>query len=240
MNLSPLLILGMHRSGTSCLAGCLEAGGLTLGDVNTSAPFNRKGNREHERIRSIHDRLLAFHGYSWDKPPAGQLAWRSEDLDALSLETEALRGEAFWGLKDPRTVFCMAGWQSLFAPRMVVTFRHPEAVAASLVNRSLAWKQPMTRETAIDLWSAYNTQILALVRDAAVPCIRYDCRPDQYQSSVADIASGLGLDAGAAVSFYSAELIHNDTADMQVPEQCASVWSQLEALSLAGAHPTLT
>jgi len=29
----PILILGMHRSGTSCLAGCLEEAGLYLGDV---------------------------------------------------------------------------------------------------------------------------------------------------------------------------------------------------------------
>jgi len=43
----PILILGMHRSGTSCLAGCLEEAGLYLGDVNLKAGFNKKGNREN-------------------------------------------------------------------------------------------------------------------------------------------------------------------------------------------------
>tara|TARA_R110000868_G_scaffold208557_2_gene458083 strand:+ start:17623 stop:18345 length:723 start_codon:yes stop_codon:yes gene_type:complete len=240
MSLAPLLILGMHRSGTSCLAGCLEAGGLKLGDVNTSATFNKKGNREHERIRSIHDRLLASHGYSWDRPPPGQLTWGSEDLDALNLETRVFRDEAFWGLKDPRTVFCMQGWQRLFEPRMVVTFRHPEAVAASLVKRSLAWKKPMAREAAIGLWLAYNSEILALVQNCDVQCIRYDCRPDVYQSSVVEIASGLGLDASAAVSFYSAELIHNDSSDLPVPESCAPVWDRLKALSVSNARSMVT
>jgi len=32
-----VLILGMHRSGTSCLAGSLQEAGLYLGEVNTAA-----------------------------------------------------------------------------------------------------------------------------------------------------------------------------------------------------------
>jgi len=43
----PMLILGMHRSGTSCLAGCLQAAGLISGEVNIQAMYNAKGNREN-------------------------------------------------------------------------------------------------------------------------------------------------------------------------------------------------
>ena len=46
----PIVILGMHRSGTSCLAGCLEELGLHLGTVITSAPHNKKGNRENPEL----------------------------------------------------------------------------------------------------------------------------------------------------------------------------------------------
>ena len=45
-----VLVLGMHRSGTSCLAGSLQQAGLELGDVFTSNPFNKKGNREHRDV----------------------------------------------------------------------------------------------------------------------------------------------------------------------------------------------
>ena len=240
MNTSPLLILGMHRSGTSCLAGCLEAGGLALGKVNTAAGFNKKGNREHEGIRSIHDALLAHHGFSWDRPPPGQVAWRDTDLEALDRETRALSEEASWGMKDPRTVFCMDGWRTRFTPRLVVTFRHPEAVAASLMKRSMAWKQPMTHQAAISLWLAYNGEILRLVSGSDIQCIRYDIEADTYQASVADIAGQLGLDARAAVSFFSAELINNDWAGHPVPEICMPVWDRLTALSALKASSTVT
>jgi hypothetical protein len=43
--ISPIIILGMHRSGTSLVAGCLEAAGLYLGPVNNYAPFNKKGKQ---------------------------------------------------------------------------------------------------------------------------------------------------------------------------------------------------
>ncbi|MEQ8923520.1 MAG: hypothetical protein RIE60_22200 [Roseovarius sp.] len=34
----PVTVLGMHRSGISLVSACLEAAGLFLGEVNTSAP----------------------------------------------------------------------------------------------------------------------------------------------------------------------------------------------------------
>ena len=37
-----VMILGMHRSGTSMLAGSLQEAGLALGDVLTEAPYNPK------------------------------------------------------------------------------------------------------------------------------------------------------------------------------------------------------
>ena len=37
MKRPPVAVIGMHRSGTSCLAGCLEDLGLNLGDVITEA-----------------------------------------------------------------------------------------------------------------------------------------------------------------------------------------------------------
>ena len=47
---APVAVIGMHRSGTSCLAGCLEDLGLTLGPVNTRAGEHGVMNRPEARI----------------------------------------------------------------------------------------------------------------------------------------------------------------------------------------------
>ena len=67
-------IVGMHRSGTSCLAGTLEEAGLHLGNVITEAPHNAKGNRENRSIMDLHEELLVHSGGSWDRPP-DRLSW---------------------------------------------------------------------------------------------------------------------------------------------------------------------
>lgn len=226
MTINPLLILGMHRSGTSCLAGCLEAGGLVLGDVNTSAAHNARGNREHETIRAIHDRLLAVHGYSWDHPPPGQLRWRPADLEDLKSATEAFQKHSNWGFKDPRSIFCLTGWKDLFSPRLIATFRHPIAVSQSLIKRSQAWRTPMREQEALSLWVDYNTELLN-VSDKSVPFIRYDTSPDIYREQIEALSGGLKLDAEAALQFYTPDLTHHVSADVAVPHSCANVWDQL-------------
>ena len=54
-----IAILGMHRSGTSCLTGSLQEAGLELGEHHTWNPYNRKGNRENQDFVDLHDAILA-------------------------------------------------------------------------------------------------------------------------------------------------------------------------------------
>lgn len=46
-------VLGMHRSGTSVLAGCLGNYGLYLGEVVREAPHNKEGNNENLAVRAL-------------------------------------------------------------------------------------------------------------------------------------------------------------------------------------------
>ena len=51
---APIFVLGMLRSGTSCLTGILEEAGLFLGDVKRKSRFNAKGNRPHPAFHQEH------------------------------------------------------------------------------------------------------------------------------------------------------------------------------------------
>src|SRR5205085_1596864 len=74
-------VLGMHRSGTSCLAGTLEEAGLYLGEVIRKSPFNPKGNRENPLIMALHEELLSANSGSWDDPPR-EVVWSDEQRRA--------------------------------------------------------------------------------------------------------------------------------------------------------------
>ena len=224
----PVLILGMHRSGTSCLAGCLEAAGLHLGAVNTAAPFNKKGNREPEHIRELHDALLEQNGASWNVPPAGPLDWPANLLEALKQRTADLATENCWGIKDPRSAFCLKGWKSLFEPRYVVSYRHPSAVVSSLVRRSISWKRPMERADAYALWAAYNQRILDEVEETDTPFIRFGVEREEYSKQLKPICEQLGLNFETAMTFYDADLDTNSSDTSDMPEACKAIWETLE------------
>ena len=95
-NSRTICVLGMHRSGTSCLAGTLEQAGVFLGEVATQNPFNLKGNRENGTIRGLNGGVLADNGAEWNRPPATPPVWsdkRRAELDGIirGAETEGSR-----------------------------------------------------------------------------------------------------------------------------------------------------
>ena len=71
-----VIVLGMHRSGTSALAGTLQRLGLDLGDgLMPANAENERGFFEHLEIVDIHDRLLATLDSSWDDPNSLEPGW---------------------------------------------------------------------------------------------------------------------------------------------------------------------
>ncbi|MGB3456459.1 MAG: sulfotransferase [Litorimonas sp.] len=228
----PVMVLGMHRSGTSCLAGCLQAAGLNLGDANTQASFNKRGNRENFDFVHIHDRVLARVGAAWDDPPENDPVWptlerRVRDAAIRKLQTETDEGR--WGLKDPRALLVLNGWLDL-SPTFVGTFRHPVAVVRSLRHRAEQWGRPMSEDAALSLWTRYNRALLDVHSRKSFPVIRYDQPEDGYRDDLAAIAGSLGLDAGGGQSFRTPEL-HNQTAsDAALPDGAQTLFERLLAL----------
>ena len=179
----------MHRSGTSCLTGCLEEAGLALCDVNSKAPYNAKGNRENRSIMVLHDALLADNGGAWDDPPSAPLIWsaaRLAERDALIAQYPTDR---LWGFKDPRTVFTLEGWlEALPHARLVGTFRHPMMVAQSLKCRD-----GFATEQALALWLSYNRRLETLLDRHGGQLVCFDWPRARYTEAVAAVARAHGL-----------------------------------------------
>mgnify|MGYP001821046382 CR=1 FL=1 len=229
MSLQPVIILGMHRSGTSCLAGSLEQAGLSLGDVNRKAPHNAKGNRENFDIMALHDALLAANGGSWDDPP-WSVKWSPEQKLQRDHLNDTYPAYSDWGFKDPRTLLTLSGWlDALPNARLVGTFRHPLAVA-----RSLQARNQFPLEAGLDLWMSNNRMLLQYHLDRGVDLICFDWPPERYTRGLKAIAAKLGLTVPRdGFSFYEPGLRKNDvTGEADLPVPVAEVYhSLLECVS---------
>ena len=94
VNKKILIVLGMHRSGTSALTRGLQVLGVSLGD-NLMPAFegnNNKGFWEDLEIVSLNDALLAELGMSWHSLGALQ---QQHDWGSLLEHPLAAQAEAY-------------------------------------------------------------------------------------------------------------------------------------------------
>jgi hypothetical protein len=219
-------LLGMHRSGTSWLAGTLEARGLQLGEVNESAQYNQKGTRENDELQAIHVAVLRESGGSWRDVPR-KIVWSAERREQLRAFIEKMNTKYDrWGFKDPRTLLLLDEWQRQVPDLAYVgIFRHPEAVARSLAKREFS---PVDRRPALQLWRAYNERLVAIHRRAPFPILRFDVARPALERGVDAVADAWELPRLArSDDFFSADLVHEAAIDEPVPMSCRRIWKYL-------------
>lgn len=228
-----ICILGMHRSGTSCLAGSLEQRGLFLGQVVNSAPFNKKGNKENVEIREINDAVLRHSGGAWDRPPL-KLTWN----DALRKRRASLLAQFsehdLWAFKDPRSTLTLPFWQEGIPDlKLVGTFRLPAKVCRSL-NRRPSMKP---RTPALDLWIHYNQLLLEQLERGPFPLICFDWEPPRYLEALNTIADDLKLgNTGATTVEFFDRTLRNDVMASGADKAKIAEASQIYERLLSYAH----
>lgn len=229
MGVKPVIILGMHRSGTSCLAGSLEQAGLYLGPVNTKAPHNAKGNRENRDIMDLNDAVLSAADGSWDNPPGSSVRWLADQIAARDELIATYPTDQVWGFKEPRTLFTLEGWlDALPNAQLVGTFRHPMAVA-----RSLNTRDRFSIEQGMDLWQAYNRRLLEVSRYREVSMVCFDWTQQHYLHALVDLATRLGLTPpSSGFDFFDAALRRNSALQNdELPCDVRDLFLAMEAMA---------
>jgi hypothetical protein len=165
-----IVVLGMHRSGTSAITRALGLLGAEMG------PADRLGRHwENKHLRNVNARLLKAGGGAWDSPPAGEDWLSTVDSDGLpELAKERIAEEfgdaevSVW--KDPRTCLTMPFWRPLMGddPVVVLIHRHPYEVAGSLEARN-----QFAPGLSFALWERYNADALRFSRDLPTSVIKY-------------------------------------------------------------------
>jgi hypothetical protein len=218
----------MHRSGTSCLAGSLEQQGLALGEVNTAAPWNKRGNRERFDVMNLQGEILDASGGSWYEPPAA-VAWRPEHFEAARAILAEHAGSPVWGFKDPRTLLTLDGWRALVPDiQPVGIFRHPLRVAQSLKSRN-----DMAIEAGVALWQAYNERLVALHDAEPFPIVWFDEETAVLEGKLRRAGELVGLRGdGAGEPFFTDELRNAPAEGGELPGEAEALYERLRELAL--------
>ena len=146
MKQGQILVVGMHRSGTSALTHLLSNMGANFGDLKDSIGANKenpKGFWERRDVRRLNDQILHALGCEWDTLTHFNLDSLSSDVRASFLQGAkeitgnlSLAGTSFV-IKDPRVCLLLPLWlDALDNPLIVYIHRSPFEIAKSLSARN--------------------------------------------------------------------------------------------------------
>jgi glycosyltransferase involved in cell wall biosynthesis len=203
----PILVLGMHRSGTSALARLLGAMGAYIGEPGELLPAhpqdNPAGYWERTELITEHNRFLAATGHAWDRLAGfdsrnlNAAARRNLESPLRQLVAKLNAGAKPWLVKDPRLCLLLPQWLPLLDDAAcVIAVRDPREIATSLLTSD---RGVYTSHFILALWEKYLRTLLADLRGRRALFVSYDAMLANPQAQSARLLRGvrdLGVDAG--------------------------------------------
>jgi hypothetical protein len=193
-----VLLVGMHRSGTSMLTRMISLMGAHVGDPGELVPpsnRNPTGYWERRDLGAVHEGFLNENGFGWSKvggfdwnriAPASIVQCRARLVETLARIDTSGRPLA---VKDPRLCLLLPIWQQVVGvPFYVVIVRDPRHVATSIMT---AYQRAFTTQHVLALWQKYLTVALQALQGACVLFVSYDRMLQDPQRENARLASSL-------------------------------------------------
>ena len=251
-----VLVLGMHRSGTSALSGLLDILGVDVpGELMPATSDNEKGYFENARIVEFHARLLERLHSSWDDPLPLLDEWMETPLGSSaaqelgSLLEQELGSAPLVLVKDPRMCRLVPLWVAALerTGRQAVAihpYRHPLEVAGSLQARD-----GLSRPRSLLLWLQHVVVAERATRGLQRSFVSYESLMRDWRAATeklaADLSPALPHDLanleGRIAAFVSSGLRHHNADAVTFSQKdmseslCSDVW---ECLGLLERDPS--
>ncbi len=253
MNSHALIVLGMHRSGTSATTGLLQALGVHLGKKLYAghAHINPKGYFEHSNIADTNEAALLAINSAWDDFLPRPAQWQNtETLEQYAKKILRYLKQDFsnapvWAIKDPRICRLLPWWLPILQkagvnPKFLILLRHPDDVYLSLKRRD-----GFSLEKAHLLWLLHYLDAELWTRGLPRALIEFKTLASDPVSAFTAIEKALAFNFPVApdtakealLAFLDHEFIHHQTKTLagdnpaELPLLAAELYQQLNRIS---------
>lgn len=212
-----IVVLGMHRSGTSAITRGLQALNVELGGELMPAVVNNndKGFFEDVEVNKLNVELLNALDSEWDAfsvipakvfEEARFAEWKARAVPLI----QSKLGERPFGLKDPRITRLLPFWQAVFdgagaAVSYVIAIRNPMSIVKSLKTRD-----GFDQEKSYYLWLGHVLPAILQTQGCQRVAVNFDTLMSDPSGQLARIARFLDLPFEAhsvGVQEYSREFL---------------------------------
>jgi hypothetical protein len=219
-----VVVLGMHRSGTSLVIGLLELHGCYIGEVSSkTSALKPTGTKEHLLVREINNEILEVTNSNWTNPVCPQLINLKTEKKIESVVSELMRHKN-WALKDPRMVFTYDIWREYLPPhKTLYCLRDSNDVARSLLKKN---QMPLSKGLA--LWLKYNKKILDLLKKAPGPLIEFKNKKtvhEHFQNACNNL--NINFEEHLLSGFYKHNDQVNDQQTIETPQEHKLLYNEI-------------
>lgn len=191
-----IVVLGMHRSGTSAVTELIHTMGAYVGDADSLTKQswqNARGFFERQDVRKICEALLQGAGADWWKvsgfhPDSVPHSVLEEQMRAIRRVVEQLASHGTWVIKEPRLCMLFPLFKRFLHRAIVVhAVRHPVEVA-----QSLRFRNGFPLQVGLALWEVYNVAIINNAAGVPTVVVNYD----ELVGAPSAVASRIATDLG--------------------------------------------
>ncbi len=199
MKTTVVLIVGMHRSGTSLLAKLLGEMGVNFGsDLLKGDGSNPYGHFEDKILMNINEDLLDVSGGSWDAPPSREVLnknWpRYEDKVKKQIQ-QLKNSKSVLGLKEPRISLLVDNYASIIENCKIIYIRRDCSAVASSIQK----RDAINLNYGIKLCEYYNLEIRKSLEkiNGELFTIDYEDLLDNKEQTLQRISKFIGFELGS-------------------------------------------
>ena len=208
-----ILVLGMHRSGTSALAGMLSLCGASLpATLMPPADYNPRGFFESLAIFRAHQQLLAEWDSSWDDLSPLPEGWLDSSLGRQQRESMASLVEKEFGkshlfvLKDPRICRLVPFWTEVLESLNIdFSFAFPVRNPLEIAT-SLRAAQDVSLNKGLLLWLSHFLQAERDTRPYKRSFLSYEQLLTDWRKTAERLKKDLGVQLPRATQRGAAEV----------------------------------
>jgi len=206
--MTTIVVLGMHRSGTSMVSSMLHTMGVSMGTKFIEADeHNVLGYWEDRKPLEINKDILYSVKGNWKKMVTKREieplydAYGTRMKNFVSDREGKTGSMLLWGFKDPRT--CMTIWlwhKVLVAPRYIIVHRRQEDTIKSLLKAHGRWDW----SALIQHYTQHIKAFTGIYPEAQVHYVSYDVlvKKDEYaKAATMGLASFVGCPAKVEAGF---------------------------------------
>ncbi len=243
-----IIVLGMHRSGSSVMTKGLNVLGVDLGDrlLPPIEGVNDKGFFEDIDILALNIEIFQAIGSDWhclapiEPRDVENLHQQGYFLRAVDLLRQKTKNIPIFGFKDPRIAKLLPFWQPIFTHcgfdiSYVLAIRNPLSVAKSLAKRD-----GFSHEKSYLLWLGHVLTSVAHTEAYRRVLVNYDSLLDAPQTTLEMLAKQLDLPIDTQAlqryqsNFLEQKLRHTiyNANDLVLDQSCPPLVQELYAALL--------